>query len=1706
MARDVGAGAWPGTSKPCFHFQKGTCRYGATCRFSHDTEPRRSTFSRAEKPQGAVKHPRDGNFLEWKRLLDRAALSPFTRQSTDATARVFQLGLELMEGDVGAAQDVIKRLCSDSGLDFIGKMADQHALEAQSHGDCLSFWEKEAKPLFQLLTHPRVVDSAVLEQEVAALFNYMLGVGGDRMARLFACIHHLIRYWPPAPLISLTSSRVEVIELSLAVLTKIMDCNSTNIVNEHFSGIVAGFTEFLEDKSASQPNEDFARLQAAKYIEYIQRRLRVGEAIVSAQDLRVNPVTREEFILRKDFPGHLSAQGPRHDNDFAEIHRIAILPTQAEVTSLRAEYLPTTNPSQWHIQGMRGRLDREFRLLREDTVGQLRDTVRETLERIQKPKEEQVRRSKNKVGTFTYDFAYPVTVDFTRHSGLEVTVRCSQPATVRTMALRQRKDWWVRCRYLQTGAVVCVLDASGSVLFFEVAESTKRTADDTRARQKTTGEEQEGQAKKEMTLAEDPDYLYVNLQLIEPGNRDIKSLLRWYRSFGLSPRKYLVEFPGVLLASFKPVLESLQGMYRKTDIPFSHILAPEEPLQVPDITPAPYTQKPGFEFDLRCIAKENDMGGMKTSSRSPLDPEDLSARSALDLTQSSALLNTMNREFSLIQGPPGTGKSYTGEQIIKVLLANKSKAGLGPILCVCYTNHALDQLLEHILDHATKRIVRIGSRSKSERLQGLNLRFISKNQERTKLEGAALHNAYMLMNDTVHEQNEFLTMLAKSDSWTALEKYLEEESPLHHAQLFGKQEDGWEIVRGKDKIVERWLHEGSRTETPVRRPEALQSVHVFSMTHLERRQLYRHWIQDIQNSISSDIISAYGEYEKARAEQNRVYGEVDLRCLQQADVIGVTTTGLARNAKVLRKLRCKVLLCEEAGEVLEAHILTALIPSLEHAILIGDHLQLRPQIQNYELQSMNPRGEQFSLDMSLFERLVRPPHDNLPQLPFDTLETQRRMHPSISTLIRSTLYPSLQDGPNVLEYPQVRGMRDRLFWLHHENLEGAAESNDPINTSHSNNFEVEMTTALVTHLVRQGIYAQSDIAVITPYLGQLQRLRRRMESMFEISVNDRDLADLEALEADDAEPSETPVAPVSKSTLLNSVRIATVDNFQGEEASIVVISLVRSNPQGKCGFLSTSNRINVLLSRAKHGMYIIGNSNTCLGVPMWADVIKMLKGQGCFGDALQLQCPRHPDLQIMVSQPDHFLRFSPESPSLCGEPCPNAKFCQDCGSDQVKNTVVDFLEMKEYREIDLDEEPCIFPDCGHFLTVSSMDGQMDMKAHYDLDNDVPVAIRGASKPFSMDTTGVRTCPNCRGSLRNVARYGRIVRRAMLDEATKKFMTWSHGMYLDLGQNLLDEQEKLREQGFVTARPASTKATQKQILSASSSRIRQLQILEDAVGNERYRGLIMLWLKINRYSNQVAKDEQPFQRVADLVRHANRQRKTQQTFRFEESVLQVKGKLLAASLQLKCDIVALTDMFGLCQAGKIQVAKVKLDLSKHISDCAAMTQLAKDTTYPREEVQGHIYSAQLIWFDWYFKTTEFKLEGPASDTNEALAKAQPHIDMARALLDQYPSTAVLRDEVDAIQNMIKDGTYEPVTVEEIRAVYAAMAREFLGTGHWYTCENGHPFTIGECGMPMEQARCPECRAPVGGQGHIPVDGVTRARNIEELGRGLEQMRM
>ena len=380
-----------------------------------------------------------------------------------------------------------------------------------------------------------------------------------------------------------------------------------------------------------------------------------------------------------------------------------------------------------------------------------------------------------------------------------------------------------------------------------------------------------------------------------------------------------------------------------------------------------------------------------------------------------------------------------------------------------------------------------------------------------------------------------------------------------------------------------------------------------------------------------------------------VYDEVDRRVLQTADVIGVTTSGLAKRISVLRHVTSKIVICEEAGEVMEPHMLSALLPSVEHFIQIGDHQQLRPQINNFNLSLESQQGLLYQLDRSQFERLSVGERGRR-AFPVAQLNVQRRMRPQVSRLIRS-LYPRLVDHDSTQNLPDVLGMRKNVFWLDHDNLEEGTRV-DLQQKSHSNLWEVDMTHALVRHIVRQGIYSSTDIAVLTPYTGQLQKLRAKMRNDFEIVLSERDQETLmkEGFHSEEVTPEtdqtigqlNVGMRPLEKKKMSELLRIATVDNFQGEEAKIVIVSLVRSNKEKKVGFLKTTNRINVLLSRAQHGMYLIGNTDTYSNIPMWAQVRDLLQGADSLGGSIDLCCPRHKETEIQVAQPEDFTRLSPE--------------------------------------------------------------------------------------------------------------------------------------------------------------------------------------------------------------------------------------------------------------------------------------------------------------------------------------------------------------------------------------------------------------------------------------------------------------------------------
>lgn len=196
---------------------------------------------------------------------------------------------------------------------------------------------------------------------------------------------------------------------------------------------------------------------------------------------------------------------------------------------------------------------------------------------------------------------------------------------------------------------------------------------------------------------------------------------------------------------------------------------------------------------------------------------------------------------------------------------------------------------------------------------------------------------------------------------------------------------------------------------------------------------------------------------------------------------------------------------EEAAEVLEAHIVTALCNRTDHLILIGDHLQLRPNPAVYEL------AKKFNLEISLFERMINN------QMEYYQLKQQHRMRPCISALLAPHIYKQLHDHPSVKNYENVKGklsvpqliilfffsssfeiclmaihfigISKNMFFINHRENELSVQET----RSHLNVYEAEFIVELCRYIILQG-YKTSEVTILTTYSGQLHRIRQLMRA------------------------------------------------------------------------------------------------------------------------------------------------------------------------------------------------------------------------------------------------------------------------------------------------------------------------------------------------------------------------------------------------------------------------------------------------------------------------------------------------------------------------------------------------------------------------------------------------------------------------------------
>jgi len=237
-------------------------------------------------------------------------------------------------------------------------------------------------------------------------------------------------------------------------------------------------------------------------------------------------------------------------------------------------------------------------------------------------------------------------------------------------------------------------------------------------------------------------------------------------------------------------------------------------------------------------------------------------------------------------------------------------------------------------------------------------------------------------------------------------------------------------------------------------------------------------------------------------------------------------------------------------------------------------------------------------------------------------------------------------------------VESNIVFIDHQHLEDevaqAKELRDGgSKSSRRNLYEANMVWKIVRYLGQQG-YGTENIVVLTPYLGQLRELREVLKNDTDPVLNDLDSYDL----------VRAGLMTESAARLTRKpIRMATIDNYQGEESDIVVISLTRSNKNHDIGFMAAQERLTVLLSRARNAMILIGNAQTFIhsrkGGPLWQKLFGLLKSGGHIFSGFPTYCERHPARKALLMKPEDFEELCPDGG--CTEKCNEILSCgQHC--------------------------------------------------------------------------------------------------------------------------------------------------------------------------------------------------------------------------------------------------------------------------------------------------------------------------------------------------------------------------------------------------------------------------------------------------------------
>nr|XP_020445477.1 DNA replication ATP-dependent helicase/nuclease DNA2 isoform X2 [Monopterus albus] len=312
-------------------------------------------------------------------------------------------------------------------------------------------------------------------------------------------------------------------------------------------------------------------------------------------------------------------------------------------------------------------------------------------------------------------------------------------------------------------------------------------------------------------------------------------------------------------------------------------------------------------------------------------------------------------------------------------------------------------------------------------------------------------------------------------------------------------------------------------------------------------------------------------YTEESARKKGVHTVLELEQLYNKELV-VGTTCMSIRHPIFTHRRFDFCIVDEASQISQPICLGPLLYA-KRFVLVGDHQQLPPIVQNQEARSLG-------MDESLFKRL------ELHREAVVQLTVQYRMNRQIMSLSNSLMYEGqLECGSErtamaLLTLPFLPSVQSELSSYSHTHpqhdlawIQATLSPSNPVcfldcstvpalesveQGGVSNRTEAALVHKLLSLLIKAGC-KPSDIGVIAPYRQQLKRISALLHS-----------------------------------SAFTGVEVNTVDRYQGRDKSLIVLSFVRSTAgEGNLGeLLKDWRRLNVAITRAKHKLLMLGSAVT----------------------------------------------------------------------------------------------------------------------------------------------------------------------------------------------------------------------------------------------------------------------------------------------------------------------------------------------------------------------------------------------------------------------------------------------------------------------------------------------------------------------------------